>query len=72
MFDLRYGSLAGQNLRPIGGTWSCVKRMRILCSGQFVEDIDSYNSAHEMCVGFFVQQEPETMLMLKVVQLLRR
>lgn len=35
-------------LRPISGPWSFFRRMRILCGGQVIEDIDQYNACHEM------------------------
>ena len=37
------------HLKPkVDGAWGFFKRMRILCGGQIVEDIDSYNRLHEM------------------------
>jgi hypothetical protein len=35
-------------LRPLGGPRTFFKRMRVLCSGQIVEDIDDYNRVQEM------------------------
>ena len=35
-------------LRPLGGPHTFFRRMRILCGGQVVEDIDNYNRVHEM------------------------
>jgi len=37
-----------KELRPIGGPWSFFKRMRVLCNGQIVEDIDDFNRVSEM------------------------
>ena len=37
-----------KELRPLGGPHSFFKRMRVLCNGQIVEDIDDYNRVHEM------------------------
>ena len=39
---------AGKRLRPISGPHSFFRRLRILCGGQVVEDIDNYNRVHEM------------------------
>jgi hypothetical protein len=39
---------AGKELRLIGGAHSFFKRMRILCNGAIVEDIDDYNRVSEM------------------------
>ena len=37
------------HLKPkVDGAWGFFKRVRILCGGQIVEDIDSYNRLHEM------------------------
>ena len=37
------------NLKPqVNGGWNWFKRMRILCGGQTIEDIDEYNRLHEM------------------------
>ena len=35
-------------LRPLGGPHSFFRRMRVLCGGQVVEDIDNYNRVHQM------------------------
>jgi len=52
MFDLNNTATTtgGNNplLRTIGGPWSFFRRLRILCGGQIVEDIDYYNRAHQM------------------------
>ena len=48
MFNIKNNGNAGQNLRLIGSPWSFFRRMRILASGQLVEDIDQYNRIHEM------------------------
>ena len=49
MFDLSNTSQVPQRkLRPLGGPHSFFRRMRILCGGQVIEDIDSYNRVHEM------------------------
>ena len=49
MFDLvNMETGADKELRPLGGPHSFFKRMRILCNGQIVEDIDDYNRVHEM------------------------
>ena len=43
------GAEATHNLKPkVDGAWGFFKRMRILCGGQIIEDIDSYNRLHEM------------------------
>ena len=37
------------NLVPlIAGAWGFFRRMRVICGGQIVEDIDNYNRTHEM------------------------
>lgn len=48
MFDLKNDGAGAQELRPLGGPWSFFSRMRILCGGQIIEDIDNYNRTHEM------------------------
>lgn len=48
MFDLRNNGTGNQELRPVGGPWSFFRRMRILCGGQVIEDIDNYNRTHQM------------------------
>ena len=56
MFDLRNngkivtvsGAPVEQILRPLGGPWGFFRRVRILCNGQIIEDIDSYNRCHEL------------------------
>ena len=48
MFDLsNTDSTADKLLRPLGGPHSFFRRMRVLCGGQVIEDIDSYNRVHE-------------------------
>jgi hypothetical protein len=43
------GAITGaKRLRPLGGPHTFFKRMRVLCNGQIVEDIDDYNRVHEM------------------------
>ncbi len=39
---------ATKRLRPLSGPWLFFRRMRILCAGQLVEDIDQYNSIHQI------------------------
>ena len=49
MFDLvNMESDAAKQLRPLGGPSSFFRRMRVLCGGQVVEDIDNYNRVHQM------------------------
>ena len=49
MFDVSNTDTTSTNkLRPLGGPHSFFRRMRILCGGQVIEDIDSYNRVHEM------------------------
>lgn len=49
MFDLvNMDNTAAKLLRPVGGAWSFFKRMRVLCNGAIVEDIDDYNRVHQM------------------------
>ena len=49
MFDLvNMESGTDKQLRPLGGPWTFFKRMRVLCGGQIVEDIDDYNRVHQM------------------------
>ena len=49
MFDLYNANGTPANrLRPIGGPWSFLSRMRILAGGQMFEDIDLYNRVHAM------------------------
>jgi hypothetical protein len=39
-------------LRPLGSPWGFFRRLRVLCGGQVVEDIDNYNRCHEMFQSF--------------------
>ena len=32
----------------VGGAWGFFRRLRVMCGGQIVEDIDNYNRLHEM------------------------
>ena len=49
MFDLiNMEPTAAKQLRPLGGPSSLVRRMRVLCGGQVVEDTDNYNRVHQM------------------------
>ena len=49
MFDLvNMESDAAKQLRVLGGPWSFFRRMRVLCNGTIVEDIDDYNRVHQM------------------------
>ena len=47
-FDLVNATKAAGRLRPLGGAHSFFTRLRVLCNGQIVEDIDDYNRVHEM------------------------
>ena len=35
-------------LRTLSGGWSFFRRLRVLCQGQLIEDIDYYNHTHQM------------------------
>ena len=35
-------------LRTLSGGWSFFRRLRVLCQGQLIEDIDLYNHCHQM------------------------
>ena len=49
MFDLvNMDPTADKRLRPLGGPSSFFRRMRVLCGGQVVGDIDKYNRARQM------------------------
>ncbi len=49
MFDLRnMATSATCELRPLGGPWTFFRRIRCLCNGQVIEDIDNYNRCHEL------------------------
>jgi len=51
MFDVRNTDTTAdgsKKLRPIGGPHSFFRRMRILCGGTLVEDIDNYNRVSQM------------------------
>ena len=46
-FDVQ--NLSGTNpLRTLSGPWSFFRRLRVLCQGQLIEDIDYYNQVHQM------------------------
>ena len=43
------GDAAATNLTPlVAGPWGFFRRMRVICGGQIVEDIDNYNRLHQM------------------------
>ena len=46
MFNLT--NLEDKVLRTIGGPWSFFRRLRVLCNGALIEDIDYYNHVHQM------------------------
>ena len=46
-FDLENEN-AAQPLYMLGGPHTCFRRLRVLCGGTVVEDIDQYNRIHEM------------------------
>jgi hypothetical protein len=46
MFELKNDGT--QNLYPLGSCHAFFRRMRLICKGQVVEDIDMYNRCHEM------------------------
>ena len=48
MFDVRNNGTSAKYLYVLGGPHVFFRRMRILASGQLVEDIDNYNRIHEM------------------------
>ena len=49
MFDLVNNETGDdKQLRVLGGPWTFFKRLRILCNGTIVEDIDDYARVHEM------------------------
>ena len=46
-FDLENENTT-QPLYLLGGPHTCFRRLRVLCGGTVVEDIDQYNRIHEM------------------------
>ena len=49
MFDLVHtDTTANHNLRFVGGPWPFFQRMRVLCGGVILEDVDMYHRTHEM------------------------
>ena len=49
MFNLQnMAEGADHVIRPHGAPHSFFRRMRVLCGGQVVEDIDNYNRVHQM------------------------
>lgn len=48
VYELANPETATNMLYPLGGPWSFFRRLRVLCGGQVVEDIDYYNHVHEM------------------------
>ena len=42
------GTATTKHLMMLSGPWSIFRRMRILCGGSVIEDIDSYNRCHEI------------------------
>jgi hypothetical protein len=48
-FDLvNLEEVTGKQLRPLGGPHTFFRRLRVLCGGQILEDIDLYNRVHEL------------------------
>ena len=45
-FDLV--NLDNKPLRTLSGPWSFFRRLRVLCNGALIEDIDYYNHVHQM------------------------
>jgi len=43
---------AGNMLYPVSGPWCFFRRLRVLCGGQLIEDIDYYSRVHEMFHNF--------------------
>ena len=52
MFNLVNDGTANQLLYPVSGPWCFFRRLRVLCGGQLLEDIDYYNKVHEMFHNF--------------------
>ena len=48
MFNLVNSGTVNQKLYPVSGPWCFFRRLRVLCGGQLLEDIDYYNKVHEM------------------------
>ena len=48
MFDVLNNGTVNQQLRVVSGPHSFFRRMRVLCGGQVIEDIDDYNRVHEL------------------------
>ena len=48
MFNLVNNGTVNQKLYPVSGPWCFFRRLRVLCGGQLLEDIDYYNKVHEM------------------------
>ena len=46
MFNLT--NLENKVLRTIGGPWSFFRRLRVLCNGALIEDVDYYNHVHQV------------------------
>ena len=58
MFDVvntQYDDISMKWLRPVSGPWSFFRRVRLLASGQLIEDIDYYNTVLEMMVILLVR-----------------
>ena len=39
--------------RPLGGPWSFFRRLRVLCGGQVIEDLENYNRCHQLFSSLF-------------------
>ena len=53
MFDLvNTDGRANHKSRPIGGPWSFIQRIRCLCGGVVLDDLDMYHRTHEMVSNF--------------------
>ena len=39
---------ATKPLRTLSGGWAFIRRLRVLCQGELLEDIDNYSHLHEM------------------------
>ena len=47
-FQFDVHNLESAPLRTLSGGWSFFRRLRVLCQGQLIEDIDYYNHTHQM------------------------
>ena len=64
---------ADSDLVPLTpGPWCFFRRLRIICGGQIVEDIDYYNRVHEMFHEMKPAEKKELTILSKALEFMKR